>query len=912
MASRFWVGGTGNWDAATTTHWSATTGGGGGASVPTSADTVTFDGNSGVGTVTITATANCSDLTMSAYGGTLAGSAAINIAGSSSWGGTITYTGAITYTATATGKTITNNGKTLASAITFNGVGGGWTLADAANTSAAMTLTAGSFSDGGFSVTCASFTSANSTTRTFTKSGNWTITGSGLGVNISTTTGMTAVIDATKDWSYTFAGATASSINVGTGIGNVGNLKITAGTFGFTIIAGVFTNIDFTGYSGALTVTAGTYTGNYTQSTTMSNVAGGTLTFTGTTAKTLTSNGVAYNHNLTINGTGSVTLADALTTTVAITLTQGGFSDGGFTLTTGAFSSNNANVRSVTKSANWFISGNGNCVNFNTATNLTASFDNTKAWSFTNAGSVLVQPIWPSTTTSVGSLKVTAGTYNFDPLNAGVVSGTGSFADVDFTGFSGSLVGRAITFSGNFTVSATMSFATTSTSLQPMGTGAQTIRSNGVTLNHAIAVNCTGTFKPLDALNVGAQQISVLTGTFDDNGFSATMLSFASSGTGVRTVNKTVDWTITGTGSVTNFSTVTNLTVNFDTTKSWIFSNTTATTLAPSFASSLGNVGHAKVTGSTGIVTLGGANATGTYNDIDFTGSSCALGTSSVTLTGSLTLSATMTCSDLGSSLTFLPAVGVTKNIRSNGVALNHGINVNGPGTVKLLDALNLGAANGVLGLNVTGIFDDGGFSVLCRIFAASGALARTLNQAGPWTVAGTFPGGNIWNVNSSTNLTINSSNSISVTDSSSVDKNWVGDSFFYPSVIYAPGAGTGRFVLSVAPAASTHYFGTLTDTGTAAHTIVFGAGMTYNIGTFAVGGSAGNLVTLQSSVPGTQYNVNKTGGGNVNTDYLSVSDMVGGPGYPWFVGPHSVNGGNNLGVAFCTAANASIMELAA
>ena len=43
MASRFWVGGTANWDGTTTTHWASTSGGGGGASVPTSADDVTFD-----------------------------------------------------------------------------------------------------------------------------------------------------------------------------------------------------------------------------------------------------------------------------------------------------------------------------------------------------------------------------------------------------------------------------------------------------------------------------------------------------------------------------------------------------------------------------------------------------------------------------------------------------------------------------------------------------------------------------------------------------------------------------------------------------------------------------------------------------------------------------------------------------
>lgn len=64
MANRFWVGGTGNWDAATTTHWSATSGGAGGASVPTSSDNVTFDSASNASgyTVTLTATANCLDL----------------------------------------------------------------------------------------------------------------------------------------------------------------------------------------------------------------------------------------------------------------------------------------------------------------------------------------------------------------------------------------------------------------------------------------------------------------------------------------------------------------------------------------------------------------------------------------------------------------------------------------------------------------------------------------------------------------------------------------------------------------------------------------------------------------------------------------------------------------------------------
>src|SRR5688572_1536024 len=62
MAARFWVGGTGTADLADTTHWAATSGGAGGQSVPGSADTVTFDGSSGSGTVTIAADFNWSTL----------------------------------------------------------------------------------------------------------------------------------------------------------------------------------------------------------------------------------------------------------------------------------------------------------------------------------------------------------------------------------------------------------------------------------------------------------------------------------------------------------------------------------------------------------------------------------------------------------------------------------------------------------------------------------------------------------------------------------------------------------------------------------------------------------------------------------------------------------------------------------
>lgn len=71
MATRYWVGGTGDWDATTTTHWSATSGGVGGASVPSSSDQVNFDANSGGGTVTPNYNINVLVLRMLTFNGTI-------------------------------------------------------------------------------------------------------------------------------------------------------------------------------------------------------------------------------------------------------------------------------------------------------------------------------------------------------------------------------------------------------------------------------------------------------------------------------------------------------------------------------------------------------------------------------------------------------------------------------------------------------------------------------------------------------------------------------------------------------------------------------------------------------------------------------------------------------------------------
>lgn len=79
-ATCFWVGGTGTWSTSNTASWASATGGTAGSCAATggipkqSADTATFDGSSGGGTVTVDTTINgvtLTQITMGAFTGTL-------------------------------------------------------------------------------------------------------------------------------------------------------------------------------------------------------------------------------------------------------------------------------------------------------------------------------------------------------------------------------------------------------------------------------------------------------------------------------------------------------------------------------------------------------------------------------------------------------------------------------------------------------------------------------------------------------------------------------------------------------------------------------------------------------------------------------------------------------------------------
>lgn len=202
MANRFWIGGTGTWDASSTTHWSATTGGSSGASVPTSADSVFFDANSfsGAGqTVTLSATGNCLDMVWSGATNTpaLAGSASLNIYGSLTFIAAMSCSfsvGSIQFTSTTSGRTITTNGLAIAAPLQFIS-SGGWTLQDNLSITGVLTYSDGALSTNGKAVSASQFLSSGSGIRTLTLgasiislNGNWTLSATNLTFNVGTST----------------------------------------------------------------------------------------------------------------------------------------------------------------------------------------------------------------------------------------------------------------------------------------------------------------------------------------------------------------------------------------------------------------------------------------------------------------------------------------------------------------------------------------------------------------------------------------------------------------------------------------------------------------------------------------------------------------------------------------------------
>ncbi len=491
MATYYWVGGTGTWDASDTTNWSASSGGAGGAGAPNNTDTVIFDAASGAGTCT-------------------------------------TASGSACATATLDSSTL---GLTLGANHTMSGI---------------FTLTSGSIDLGSFVLTCLRFSSSNSNTRSIAfGTGNITITGNNAAIwNMGTATGFTYT--GTPTVNCTYSGSTGSRTlsggNVVTGGGtefNCVSFNITAGTDTIVLSSSnAIKNIDFTGFAGTRTNTSATIFGNCTFSTGMTLTAGANaLTFAATSGtQQITTNGKTLDFPITQNGVGgTVQLQDNLTmgSTRTFTLTNGALdlSSGNRTLSTGVFSSTNANVRSIAfGTGNITLTQNAATI-WNTVTSTNFSVTGTPTVNVTYAGSTGTRTINGGGV--IATSEANAINFNISAGSDTVAVNNALYKNLNFTGFSGAITTSSTRVYGNLTIPATVT-SVTGNLIQFAGTsGTQTVVTNGITIaSTAIQIVGGSTVVFDDALTATGTSFAFTLGTIKfKSGVTSTVSNFTTSGT---------------------------------------------------------------------------------------------------------------------------------------------------------------------------------------------------------------------------------------------------------------------------------------------------------------------------------------------------------------------------------------------
>lgn len=605
--TRYWVGGTGTWTAASTTNWSDVSGGAGGASVPTSADAVVFDAASNAAAYTVTCTGTglrCGSLTFAAPASgavTWAGTGALTVHDNftlPATGLTRTYTGAITLSGSTAGRTFTTNGVQLNSNVTINGVGCEWNLGSAfimTTGSNQITVTNGTFDTKDFNLSTYSFISSNTNTRVI-KLGVSTLTLIAGGtspvdfrnpLNLSFDCGTSTITFSTTQNTFnggglTFYNVTNASTNnqnfIIKGINTFNNLTIT-GKLGSGISPVIIT--DNQTINGTLTLSAGT---NATmRHFVRSDVLG--------TPRTLTCNSVV----VTDADFRDIVIAGAAAPVSGTRL--------------GDCKGNSGITFDAPKTVYWNLAGNNNW----SATAWAATAGATPAASnFPLAQDTAVftatSPASAATTTintdyNIGTIDMSERTTNTMTLATG--STTPAIYGNWISGTGTTLTGSgAITFAGR---------------------GTQTITSAGKTFTQPLIVNTFGGSVTLQDAFSSNLSCTVIQGIFNANGYNVTLTNFNSGYATQRTVAiGSGTWTITA--SPWSVNPPTNLTV----TGTGTVSLTSAS--AKTFAG--GGIDYSGITlnqGGAGTLTITGNNTfgdiTSTYSATTNNATTIALGT---------------------------------------------------------------------------------------------------------------------------------------------------------------------------------------------------------------------------------------------------------------------------------------------
>lgn len=521
----YWVGGTSSWNGTAGSKWSLVSGGAGGEAEPTFVDNVFVDANSGAVTVSIvTNTANCRNLNFTGFTGTFSGGVAINIYGNLtlSSGMTRSYTGAISFKSTTIGQTIALNGKTLASNIVFDGVGGEWAIQDSFITTGTITTTNGSVIAIGKTITGTTFSGSNSNARSLDIT-NSTVNCSVTGWLFTITTNLNLV-------------TTGSTINVSNA--NFAGGGLAYNTVNMTGITTTSRNVTGANSYNNFSVVGGA--GYATVNLSADQTVSGTLTLTGNNANSqrlfIASSSLITPVAITCNGSVALTNIDLQLINAGGSASWSGTSVGDCTGNTGI---------TFTPVATRYVVHPGGSVDFMSTTLWSAS-----SGGATGASAPLVQDIvvidsssfaGAGRTIAVGAAYRMPGLDFTNATNSPTLNLSVSGA---FYSFFGNLVFiSAMTLSGS--VSSIVYFRGYATSIS--------ITSAGKTIPGNLRVESgLGTVSLNDAIIIG-NTLTVTQGTWDDNDFSVTTGAVVLTGTATRVVLKgTATYNLTGSGTVWN------------------------------------------------------------------------------------------------------------------------------------------------------------------------------------------------------------------------------------------------------------------------------------------------------------------------------------------------------------------------
>ena len=764
MASRYWVGGSGTWDAITTTKWSATNGGAGGASVPTTADDVFVTSLSGSPTITLSS-ANCKSITTTGATCTIAGTGiGMTVAGSITLSATTTWsaTGTVNITATAT---LTSATTTFAAPIMFLAVGGTLTLGSAftstqANTSNyAIQISSGNFTTNNFNITATGngggFSCGSSTS---------TITLGTSTLNLTSASGFN-----TWDASNTFLtlSAASSTINITANSASVGGGFSGGGkTYGTVSItqqsetnlacnilgANTFTNLTLTGNTGGLRL----ITVSATQTVT------GTFTATGnSTLYRLYVYSQTVGTAVTISaGTTSLTNVDFRDITKAGTGAWSGTSIGnaggntGITFTAGKTSYWNNTAATTTWVGNNFAASSGGAVN---VSNYPLPQDTII---FSNTGTINGLAITaPGTTFQVLPSTVSA-TGMTNTFSLGLSGGTTTFTNCSTMTYGGVLFHRTTQSVGG----TGFPIITLLTLNSPNGATAQ-LAAAYAPASGSITVSASTAFN-LNGFNLTLPTAS----TYTDSSTGTLSLGSNTLSTGRVSISgtKTIAFgtgNITVTGSGASMCSITTSTATITGTPTVNISNNSATASTATFtATSLANSLNVNFTVGTYTLTL-----SGTVNNLNFTGytGTWAQATSAVTLYGNLTLVAGMTYTVSTGTITFAATSG-TQTITSGGKTLGSIVQSGAGGTVQLpagtttisnIRSYTLTAGTLDLGTNTA--------TLSCGVFASDNSNVRVIafgtGQINCTSVDGSF------SMATATNFSYTGTSKVNITSSTSL-----------------------------------------------------------------------------------------------------------------------------------------------